>query len=194
MVRAMGLGSPPTARGGSAGGGRDSLGPRAASGQLPDRDLSDRCVVPTSAVGRETALGGDAAARAEGAGAGTDPGVALCLQRYVEALPERYRERSRASVARVGSFPYHHPLEPGGGSGAPRREHAPAGAQPAASAEAQAHALAAAAPGQPGPWTGPTKTGRLTGQQTGHGSRLGVKGSLLPLLALPIGNLGGSFS
>jgi len=35
---------------------------------------------------------------------------------------------------------------------------------PAASAEAQAHALAAAAPGQPGSWTGPTKARRPAGQ------------------------------
>src|ERR1035438_9979493 len=86
------------------------------------------------------------------------------------------------------------PTEPGGGSGPPRREHTPAGAQPAASAQARAHALVAAAPGQSGPWTGPTKTGHPTGQQAGHGPRLGVEGNLLPLLALPIRDLGGSFS
>src|SRR5208337_5000410 len=106
MVRAMGLSPPRIARGGSAGGGRDSLGPRAAGGQFPDRDLPDRRVLPTSAVGRETTLGGDAAARAEGAGAGSDPRVALCLQRYVEALSEGHCERSRTCAARVGSFPY----------------------------------------------------------------------------------------
>src|SRR5271166_3992326 len=92
MVRTMGLRPPRTARGGIAGGGRDSLGPRAAGRQLPDRDLPDRRVLPTPAVGRETTLGGDAAAGAEGAGAGSDPRVAICLQRYVEALPEGYRE------------------------------------------------------------------------------------------------------
>src|ERR1035437_5221535 len=194
MVRAMGLGPAPTARGGSAGRGRDLLGPRAAGGQLSDRDLSDRCVLPTSAVGRETALGGDTAARAEGAGAGSDPRVALCVQRYVEALPECHRGRSRASAARAGSFPYHHPLEPGGGSGAPRRVHTAAGGEPAAGAETEAHALAAAAPGQSGPWTGPAKARRHVGQQTGHSSRLGVEGNLLPLLELPIRDLGGRIS
>lgn len=81
-----------------------------------------------------------------------------------------------------------------GGSGSPRRERTPAGSEPAASAETEAPALAAAAPRQPGPWTGPTKARRPTGQQAGHGPRLGVEGNLLPLLALQIRDLGWSFS
>jgi hypothetical protein len=43
-------------------------GPRLARRQFPDRHLPDRCALPAPVVGRQTALGGDPATRAEGAG------------------------------------------------------------------------------------------------------------------------------
>src|ERR1019366_7093987 len=66
VVGAVGPDPPQIAGGGIAGRGRDSLGPRFAGRQLPDRDLPDRRPLPTPAVGRETAVGGDPAAGAEG--------------------------------------------------------------------------------------------------------------------------------
>src|ERR1035441_3995555 len=194
VVGAVGPDPPQIARDGIAGRGRDSLGPRFAGRQLPDGHLSDRRALPAIALGRATTVAGHAAAGPARFGARGWVRAAFRVQRHVEALPASHRDRSRASAARVGSFPYHHAFEPGGGSGPPRRERTPAGSEPAARAETEAHALAAAAPGQPGPWTGPTKARRPTGQQAGHGSRLGVEGNLLPLLALQIRDLGWSFS
>src|SRR6266496_2890961 len=180
VVCAVGLGPPRTAGSGVDGRGRDSLGPRLAGRQLPDRDLPDRRAVPTPAVGGETALGSDAAARAEGAGAGGGRRVALYLQRYVEALPERHRGRSRASAARVGSLSYHYPFESGGGSGAPSGELASAGSGQGDGAAAQAYALAVVAPGQSGTRASPAKAGGAVGEQAGHRPGLGVEGNLLP--------------
>ena len=129
----------------------------------------------------KTTVGSDAAAGTEGAGAGGGPRVALCLQRHVEALSERHRRRSGASVARARSFPYHHAFEPGGGSGSPIGELPPAGSGKGEGRAAQAHALAAVAPGQPSTRAGPAKTRRSAGQQDGHRPGLGAEGDLLPL-------------
>src|ERR1019366_959100 len=68
------------------------------------------------------------------------------------------------------------------------------GGEPAAGAATQAPALAVAAPGQPSPLAGATKTQRAAGQQAGHGTGLGAQGNLLPFLGLQIPDLGGSLS
>src|ERR1039458_7670211 len=194
MVGGVGFGPPGVTGGGVAGRGRDSLGPRFAREQLPDRDLPDRPVLPAPAVGRETAVPGDAATGAEGAGAGGGERIALCLQRQVESLFASDRGPSRASLAGTGPFPYHDAFESGGGSGAARRKHPLPGGEPAEGAAPQAPALAAAAPGQPRPRAGATKTQRAAGQQAGYGTGLGAQGNLLPFLGLPICDLGGSLS
>src|ERR1035437_3130001 len=54
MVCAMGLGAPATVRDPGTRRGRDSLGPRVAGRQLPDRDLSNRRALPPPPVGRQS--------------------------------------------------------------------------------------------------------------------------------------------
>src|SRR6202035_638306 len=53
----------------------------------------------------------DAVAGSEDFGVGSGGRFAFRLQRHVEALSQCHRRRSGASVARVRSFPYHHPFE-----------------------------------------------------------------------------------
>src|SRR4029077_565740 len=99
-----------------------------------------------------------------------------------------------ASVARVGSFPYHHPFESGGGSGPSIGELPLAGDGKGECTAAQAPALAPVAPGQPSARAGTTKTAGAAGQQDGHGTGLGVEGNFLSLLALQVRPLGRSVS
>jgi transposase len=66
----------------------------------------------------------------------------------VAALLERDRRQGRPGVACAGPFPYHDAFEPGGGSGAARREHPTA--RPPDGRATQENALETAAQRQPG--------------------------------------------
>src|SRR6266516_3164718 len=59
---------------------------------------------------------------------------------------------------------------------------------------AQAHALAAVAPRQPGARASAAKASGFVDEQAGHGPRLGVEGNVLPLLEIQSGLLGAGFS
>src|ERR1035437_2231455 len=127
MVCAVGLGAPGTVRGRIHRGGRDSLGTRLAGKQLSARHLPNRRALPALAGGGTAALASHAAAGPEGTGAGGRQRAAFCVQRHVEALLASHRGPGGSGIARAGSFPHYEPFESGGGSGAPGREHAPAG-------------------------------------------------------------------
>src|ERR1039458_1637764 len=127
MVCRVGSGAPGTARGRIHWRGRNSLGTRLEGRQLLDCDLPNRRRMPSFAVGGTSAFASHAAAGPEGTGAGGCQRAAFCVQRHVEALLESHCGPGWPGVARAGSIPYHQPFESGGGSGAPGREHAPAG-------------------------------------------------------------------
>ena len=142
----------------------------------------------------QAALASHAASRSESTRAGSGPGVAVCVQRYVETVSERHRGSGWSGVACAGSFPHHWPSEPGRGSGAARRKHTPPVEKQERRAKAQAHALVFAAPGQSGARTGSREVERSARQQAGYGASLGLERDLLLLLALPVAYLGGRFS
>src|SRR5215467_574282 len=117
MVCGVGLAAPATARGRIPRGRRDSLGTRLTGRQLLDGHLSNRRWVSTFAVGGQAALASQPASRSESTRAGGGERFAVCVQRYVEALPASHRGPGGSGFTRAGPVSYHQPSEPGGGSG-----------------------------------------------------------------------------
>ena len=79
----------------------------AAGAQIPDSGLPDRCKQPQAAVDRQRSQGENLAGLFSLAGPGANRQVASDLQRYVEAVSESHRQKSRPRRSYSGPISYH---------------------------------------------------------------------------------------